>query len=527
MNLQDLIRLLTMLLMGLSAGCAPQAPIPVYWTATPEATQAVVVPTNTATAQPPTSTPTFLPPTATSTTEPPTASAVTPAPVVPTDLPLLQGGATWTGPIVSGNVPPPPTFAPVMPTNTPETPVTPGEATPEPTVAPVVPTNTPEAGAAPIMPNLDSGRLGIQVDINLSQEDWQFAMSKIEQLGISWVKVQLPWRDMQPDGPNQKNDEFFRRVELYLEDASNRGLSVMASIVKAPLWARSNQAEDGPPDNPQYLADFITLVYQEINADLFRPTVGEYIDAIEIWNEPNLLREWQGSLPFSGAGYMQLFAAGYNAVRAYSPDVVVITAGLAPTSTSSFSVDDTEYLRQMYAAGLGQYADVKIGVHPYPWANLPDALCCDNIEGQGWDDNPHFFFRETMEAYRRIIGENGHATQMWVTEFGYASWDGLPGAPPEGDDWMGYTDRTEQGLYTIRALEILQGSPDVGTTMLWNLNFATLAGLIQNRDERAAYSIIVPGTLGNIDPNSTDRTERPLFWMLYDAVRPDVQLPSF
>jgi polysaccharide biosynthesis protein PslG len=523
MNPQDLLRLLIMLLSGLFAGCTPQTPIPVYWTATPEATQAAVLPTSTATQLPPTLTLTPEPPTATP--ETPALPAVTPAPVVPTAI-QLTGGATWTGPIVMGNVPPPPTFAPVLPTNTPETP---GAPTPEPTAAPVQPTNTPDTAAppAPVMPNLDGTRIGIQVDINLSLEDWQFAMSKVEQLGISWVKVQLPWRDMQPDGPNQKNDEFFRRVELYLEDASNRGLNVMASIVKAPPWARSNQAEDGPPDNPQHLADFITLVYQEINADQFRSQVGEYIDAVEIWNEPNLLREWQGTLPFNGAGYMQLFAAGYNAVRAYSPDVVVITAGLAPTSTTGFSVDDTEFLRQMYAAGLGQYGDVKIGVHPYPWANLPDALCCDNVEGQGWDDNPHFFFRETMEAYRRIIGENGHNTQMWITEFGYASWDGFPGGLPDGDDWMGYTDRMEQGLYTIRALEILQGSPDVGTTMLWNLNFATLAGLIQNRDERAAYSIIVPGTLGSVDPNSTDRTERPLFWMLYDAVRPDVQLPSF
>jgi hypothetical protein len=96
-----------------------------------------------------------------------------------------------------------------------------------------------------------------------------------------------------------------------------------------------------------------------------------------------------------------------------------------------------------------------------------------------------------------------------------------------GDEWMRDTDRMEQGIYTMRTLEILQSSPDVGNTMLWNLNFATLAGLLQNGDERAAYSMIVPGTLGVVDPASTDRTERPIYWMLYDAVRPDVQLPSF
>jgi hypothetical protein len=116
---------------------------------------------------------------------------------------------------------------------------------------------------------------------------------------------------------------------------------------------------------------------------------------------------------------------------------------------------------------------------------------------------------------------------MWITEFGYASWDGFPTGVPAGDEWMTYTDKLEQGIYTMRALEIIQSSPDLGVTSLWNLNFATLTGLIQNSDERVAYSMIVPGTLGVIDPNSADRTERPIYWMLYDAVRPDVQLPSF
>ena len=57
--------------------------------------------------------------------------------------------------------------------------------------------------------------------------------------------------------------------------------------------------------------------------------------------------------------------------------------------------------------------------------------------------------------------------------------------------------------------------------ILWNLNFATLAGLIENNDERIAYSIELPGSNGSIDNHSKDRTERPLYWMIYDAVRPN------
>jgi hypothetical protein len=532
----QLLRLLLILIFAFISGCAPQTPIPVYWTATPQSTYTPVVqPTVESvvevTAQ--VSQPTVIPPTEivvlpSPTAVQPTAELATttieqPSLIAPLANPLTPE-ATWQGPVTAGERPtttlPVPTIAPAG-AEVVGVPASPSPAVPQPTL-------TPTTGApAPVMPTLDPNRIGVQLDINLSQDDWNAAMGALERLGVKWIKVQLPWRDMQPAGPGTKSDEFFLRTEQYLEDASNRGFNVLVSIVKAPPWARSNQAEDGPPDDPQHLADFITLMFQEINADLYRPVAGEYIDAVEIWNEPNLLREWQGTLPFSGAGYMRLFDAGYQAVRAYSPDIPVITAGLAPTSTSPYSVDDREFLRQMFAAGLGGYSNVMIGVHPYGWANPPDATCCNAVEGQGWDDDPHFFFADTLNEYRQILRDYGFAGQMWITEFGYASWDGFPTAVPAGDEWMTYTDKMEQGLYTMRALELIQASPDLGVTSLWNLNFATLTGLIQNSDERVAYSMIVPGTLGVIDPNSSDRTERPIYWMLYDAVRPDVQLSSF
>lgn len=442
----------------------------------------------------------------------------------PSMLATAGPSATWLGPVVGEGYRPPAT-------ETPASQVTIGPIDVG-TPAPGAPTQTagpsPTPGQVPVMPDLDPNKVGVQLDINLSQDDWSYAMGRLEQLGVKWIKVQLPWKDMQPEGPDQRNDEFFSRVEQYLEDASRRGFNVLVSIVKAPAWARSTQAEDGPPNNPQDLANFISLVLNEINAGLARPMLGDYIDAVEVWNEPNLLREWQGSLPFNGAGYMQLFGPAYQAVRAYSPTIAVLTGGLAPTSNSAYSVDDRDFLRQMFAAGLGNYPDVGIGVHPYGWGNPPDVECCNAVDGQGWDDDPHFFFADTMREYREIAANNGRSgVPLWVTELGWASWDGFPGGVPDGDDWMLYNDRWDQGFNMIRAFEINQASPDVPMTTLWNLNFATLAGMIENRDERAAYSILAPGSACNIVVGSTDRTERPLFWMLFDSLHTDQTLTDW
>ncbi len=417
--------------------------------------------------------------------------------------PTPRPAITLRGPVIGPGYEPP-TLTPMV-TNTPD---------PAVTVAPGTVAATPQTTAA--LPNLDPNRMGIQIDSNLEQADWDNVMYRLgEHLGVKWIKLQIPWEDMQPNGPDDISP-FFQRVQLYIEDADRRQFNILLSVVKAPNWARANVQEDGPPDDPQAFANFLSLLLRQ---------VGGSIDAVEIWNEPNLIREWRGNLPFSGAGYMQLFAPAYQAVRAYSPSLGIVTAGLAPTGNTDGSVDDREYLRQMYAAGLSNYPDISVGVHPYSWGNAPDATCCGT---RGWDDDPHFFFADNLRDYRQIMTENNHASvPMWGTEFGWATWDGFPSARPASEGWMDFNDRWAQGNYTIRAFEIAQSRGDIGIMFLWNLNFATLLGMIENGDERAAYSIVVPGTACQVNPQSTDTTERPLYWMLYDAVRPEVNLPTY
>ncbi|HLV35409.1 MAG TPA: hypothetical protein VKY59_09860, partial [Spirillospora sp.] len=422
-----------------------------------------------------------------------------------------EPGPTFLGPIVGPDYTPPPTFTP-RPTDT-STP-RPTEEEPE-----VTPTRTPTPGPSPTpLPGLDPENMGVQLHSLLDQAEWNEVLRLTQQLELGWAKVQIDWELLQPN-PGEISVDF-RRQELYIESLKQRGMKVLVSVAKAPAWARSNQAEDGPPDDPQALVDFLNLMLAEF---------GNAIDAIEIWNEPNLLREWQGR-PLNGGEYMRYFTPAYQAINAYSDSmrnhpleprstpIVVVTAGLAPTGTTESSVDDRDYLRQMYAAGLGQFRDnIAIGAHPFPWGNPPDARCCNAVDGQGWDDNPVFFFIHTLEDYRNIMVANGHENvQIWATEFGWATWDEFPGDPPE--PWMNYTDKWQQAAHTLRAFEIGQQTDYIGVMILWNMNFAWLPSLIENRDERAAYSLLTP-----LRPQQ----ERPLYWMLYDAVRPDLQLDRY
>jgi hypothetical protein len=482
-------------------GCEQRAPILVYVTPT-------TLPQIGAVSSPvpaditPTSFPTIGPPPSATPAEPTPEAAATDVPLVV--IPTISANATILGPVIGPDYTLPPTSTP-RPTVTPEPGAAPTE-TPADVVdaaaAPPEPTTVRPAGTP--LPSLDRSRMGIQLDSNLDENDWRDAVGLRveEQLDFAWVKVQLPWEDLQPNGPTDFG-ESFQRFEQYIQYADREGLNILISVAKAPAWARSNQNEDGPPDDPQVLANFMTFLLDKL----------PMIDAIEVWNEPNLQREWQGTLPFNGAGYMRLFTPSYQAIKAANPSVIVITAGLAPTGNNPGSRDDREYLREMYNNGLAQYADVAIGVHPYGWANAPDSQCCGS---RGWDDDPHFFFLDTLRDYRQMMQSFGHTTQeLWATEFGWPTWEGLGVQPPE--EWMNWLTRWDQGNYLIRAFQIAQEQPGMGPMFLWNLNFAMLGNLVQERDERVGYSLLVPLPVN----------ERPAFWMLYDAVRPDEQLDRY
>lgn len=397
--------------------------------------------------------------------------------------------------------------------------------TPTPTLESMIVTPTLQITT---LPDLDPHRMGIQLDPNLNQDDWRKSLGSIQRLGVKWLKVQIAWKQLQPDGPDEVSEDF-RRLEIYLEEAYNAGLDILISVAKAPVWARSNHNEDGPPDDPQMLVRFVNLMLQEF---------GTSLDAIEVWNEPNLAREWQGQ-PLDGQSYMRYFAPTRNAINQYAEamktdpktprttPLYVITAGLAPTGDSpdGGSRNDRSYLQEMYLAGLGNNLDVFVGIHPYGWGNPPDAICCHIPNPPGWDDDPHFFFMSNVNDLRKIMVDNGHVgNKLFATEFGYATWDNFPGAPPQ--PWMAYNDRWAQGNYTIRAYQIAQSYDFMGPMILWNLNVAS-KGTISNRDEQAAYSITFPGNSCVFNIDSPDSTERPLYWMIYDAVRPNEQLTSY
>jgi LysM repeat protein len=359
------------------------------------------------------------------------------------------------GPTLTINTP-----IPVIVVTTPPGPVATEEVT-EPATPEIQPTSpeSPSSGSAAVSIGF---AYGLEVNL-LSAPDRVGMINRARELGVTWIKQEVSWAEIEPE-----NNVFVLEVlDEIVQLAEANGLNLMLTITDAPDWARSVTTDAGPPANNADFADALnTLTIRYKDA----------VDAWEIWHEPNLAVNWNGGV-LGGANYVELLRVAYEVIKSNDPNAVVVSAGLAPTGPRDGAIDDRTFLRQMYENGLKQFSDA-IGAQPFGWANPPDSVCCrNNPDVQGWDDHPSFFFLNTLQDYRNIMNEFDDSGKfIWATQFGWGSADGVGATPPPALEFLVFSDQQEQADYTVRAYKKGLDLGYVGPMFAWNLNFCPLTG---------------------------------------------------
>jgi Mg-chelatase subunit ChlD len=286
-------------------------------------------------------------------------------------------------------------------------------------------------------------------------------INHLKTLGFNWVRFQISWKEVEARPGDYKWALWDDVIRAY----THNGVKILLNISKAPNWARptdDDKTVEGFPADPAQYAEFVAQV------------AGRYagqVQAIEIWDEENLYYKTGGEGRVDPAAYTELLKQAYSAIKAVDPDIIVVSGGLTPTGAPPpFAMDDTQYLQQMYAQGARDYFDA-LGVHLPGFANPPDANYSggDYDRTRGYDDHRSFFFRNSAEAYRQVMVENGdQAKLLWVTEFGWPVWRFT-------DDrrFIFAQDNTleEQAEYTVRAFEMGREWGWVGPMFLWNLDY--------------------------------------------------------
>lgn len=266
---------------------------------------------------------------------------------------------------------------------------------------------------------------------------WQTMHSQwIQTMGFSHIKQTFAWDDLEP----VQGEWNFTPADNLLAMIESRGLRVVARLSDAPEWAhpsvtgeRGTDYIDAPADDPAQWANYCRTV-----AERYRGR----IDAYQIWNEPNLSREWGNHEP-DAAGYVELLKGCSDAIRTVDPDAILISAGLAPTGNYDVTAHpDDIFLQEMYDAGFQQYIDV-VGMHA-PGYSAPH-VSPDEAEANG---GHRFFTFRRVEDLRRIMIANGDASrQAAILEMGWTT-------DPNNPDYAWFAvDEATQAQYLVEAYQ--------------------------------------------------------------------------
>ncbi len=270
---------------------------------------------------------------------------------------------------------------------------------------------------------------------------------------MSWVKRQVKWH-----GEPASN---FQHV---IDSGHANGFKVLLSVIGEPGGIAAN-----PGAYYQNFANFLS--------GLARGGA----DAIEVWNEMNIDREWPaGSI--SGANYTQMLSTAYHAIKSANPATMVISGAPAPTGffqgCSTNGGDDDCFLRQMAAAGAANVMDC-VGVHYNSGIVPPDATSGAPVGSSG---HYSWYLPRMMNLYRSFFPSK----PLCFTELGYLTGEGI-GALPSGFAWASGNSLGEQAAWLAGAVHRLRSSGFVRMFIVWNVDAQHWSS-----DPQAGYAIVRP-----------------------------------
>jgi hypothetical protein len=194
-------------------------------------------------------------------------------------------------------------------------------------------------------------------------------------LGIGWVRLDLDWNDIAPNGPSQANWADFDRVTAAL---TARHLEPLVIVTYTPPWARRSDCSSSfgcQPADPSQFAAFAHAAAARYSA--------RGVHHWEVWNEENTRGSW---LPGPAASdYVALLSRTYPAIKSADSGATILLGGLAATDYSEGGIPQLDYLTQVYAAGGRPYFDA-VAYHPYSYP-VPSTY---NVNWSAWTKNgPH------------------------------------------------------------------------------------------------------------------------------------------
>ncbi len=254
--------------------------------------------------------------------------------------------------------------------------------------------------------------------------------------GATSSLITVNWRAVEPT----KGDLRWQYPDAAYNAAVAKAQRPIMSLIFSPAWTWDEGVECSVdcryPPAAEHYADYKAFVAAVVKR--YPKAAG-----IQIWNEPNLGRFWQGGV--DPVRYTNLVKQAYRAVRSVSATMPVGAGALTNyggTDTSAY-MPQRDFLKAMYAAGLKGNANA-ITLHPYP------------------DDIDMWAFNKAMTEVREVRDAAGDTTaKLWITEIGVSSND------PANRSYV--FNENDQAVMNGRLVQRLKVMPDVTAIMVHTL----------------------------------------------------------
>jgi hypothetical protein len=317
----------------------------------------------------------------------------------------------------------------------------PNAAPPTPTAVPAKPAE-PTATVRPRDASMTSPDFSVHVFLWGGFETTQRDLNLVKELGFGWIKQRFEWRYIEP---HIKGKMEWNEPDRIVDAVTRAGLKMIARVDNQPRWARADTTWpiDGPPDKLSDFGDFLEAMAKRYQGR---------IQAYQIWNEPNLAREW-GNKPPNPAAYVEMLKVAHKAVKSADPNAVVISGGLSPTTaTGAIAMPDVQFVKELYAAGGKPFFDL-LGVHAAgykaPPELSPEEIAKDPKYNHGEGAAGRIYGFRHAEDLRAVMVANGDANKrVAVLEFGWTA-DTRPSSPYF---WHAVSE-DEKAAYLVRAFE--------------------------------------------------------------------------
>ncbi len=269
--------------------------------------------------------------------------------------------------------------------------------------------------------------------------------------GMSWAKFQV--RYTQGADPNA--------VAGLINDTHAKGFRILLGVVGLPYELNNGG-------------------YFEAYAGYVGGLAALGADAIEVWNEPNLDREWLFG-QIDPVMYTNLLAQSYNAIKSRNSNTYVISAALAPTGAEAAFpgavVNDNSYLAGMVNAGALNYMDC-VGAH-YNEGIVPPTWNSGDPRSEYYTR----YYNGMVDTYWGIVGGR---RPLCFTELGYLTPEGF-GPLPGNFSWASNVTVAQQASWLDQVMSMAARSGRVRIVIIWNINFQNY-----DADPMGGYALIRP-----------------------------------